>query len=453
MRSLRALDRRSALGLATLVLGTVLLVAGLSGALRGLFENPDTREVQAVFADAQQVRDGSRVRLDGIPAGTVKEVELDDATGRATVTMDIERDAGPLFADARAVLRWRTVLGGSFYVDLERGTASRGELQGPIGVQRTDRQVELDDVTQIVDGRARQGLQTLPGELAKAFQDPADLRGVLETTAKISPDAASGLAALRGMVPERDLRALVTNTSRTVRALDTPRDELRTVVAGAAATLGTTAARGAQLRATLQRAPGALRTTEATMARLVTSLDKVDPLLADLRDPAGDVAPTLERLQPVVTEGDRVLRAAGPLLDDLRPAAASLRGASQRGLPLLRALEPSLERTDKVLLPMLAEKDPQTTKSTAVMIGGTFAALASGAGGQMDVNGHFIRFPATAGNSSLYSLPCQTYLANPDKKELVACQTLQQAMKTYLTYDPLSATPGTEPAAARRKPR
>ena len=111
----------------------------------------------------------------------------------------------------------------------------------------------------------------------------------------------------------------------------------------------------------------------------------------------------------------------------------------------MRELEPSLERTDKTILPMLSEKDPQTTKSTAVMIGGTFEGLAAGAGGQMDVNGHFIRFPATSGSSPLYSLPCQTYFANPDKAEIVACQTLQQALKTYLNYSPLGQTPGTEP--------
>jgi hypothetical protein len=56
----------------------------------------------------------------------------------------------------------------------------------------------------------------------------------------------------------------------------------------------------------------------------------------------------------------------------------------------------------------------------------------------MDQNGHFIRFPATAGSSPFY-LPCQTYLGNPSAKQLVACQSLQQMLQAFLNYNPFDA--------------
>lgn len=449
----RSLDRRSLLGLATLVIGTLLVVLGLGGTLRGLFENPDTRTAKAVFSSAQQLRAGDPVRIDGVEAGAVKDIALDAGADRTTVTMDVDRSAGDLFSDARATVRWRTVLGGSFYVDLERGTPAAGGLK-PAGIplERTNTQVELDEFTSVVKGGARKGLQTLPGELATALRNPAEPKRLLREVADVSPDAAVALRALRGRVPERDLRALVANTARTMDVLDRPREELRAVVAGAGATLATTANRRAEIRSTVNRAPAVMRNTQATLERLTTTLDGVDPLLARLRAPAGQVAATVARLRPTVVEAAALLDRARPLLRALRPAASSLQRAAAAGLPLLTGLEPSLARLDDAILPMLSEKDPATTKTTAVMIGGTFAGLASGAGGQMDALGHFIRFPATAGNSSVYS-PCQSYLTNPDKKELVACQTLEQAMKTYLSYRPLGPTPGTDPGGTRRRSR
>jgi hypothetical protein len=51
----------------------------------------------------------------------------------------------------------------------------------------------------------------------------------------------------------------------------------------------------------------------------------------------------------------------------------------------------------------------------------------------MDQFGHFIRFPASAGNSSLY-LPCQVYLANPAAAKLLECRTLQRDLNSLLSY-------------------
>ncbi|WP_205698854.1 MlaD family protein [Conexibacter sp. SYSU D00693] len=434
------------------MLGVVVLViaAGLSGALVGLLSGADTHTVRAVFADGQQLKQGSEVRIQGVPAGEVRDVELNPGGRDATVTMDVEDEAGPLYADAGAVLRFKSVLGGTFYVDLERGSRARGPLSGTIPVARTARQTEVDDVTAAVQGRARQGLQTLPRETAEALAD-ADAPGrLLDTVARVAPDVRRGVGALRGQQLDRDLRGLVRGVASTVRSLDAPDDGLRRTVAGAAATLATTAARAGELRATLQRAPGTAREVQSTLTRLGATLDLADPLLARLEGPAGQVAPTFRELRPAVVEADRLVDRAVPLLRALRPAASSLAGTARRGLPLVKDLTPSVERLDRTILPYLNEVDPQTKRSTAVMIGGTFTGLASGAGGQMDANGHFIRFPATVGSSPLNSLPCQIYLMNPDAAQVAACNSLQEALATFMGYQPLGPTPGTEPASARR---
>jgi hypothetical protein len=135
---------------------------------------------------------------------------------------------------------------------------------------------------------------------------------------------------------------------------------------------------------------------------------------------------------------------AAPLLHALRPAVRSLAGAAKGGIPLVDRLMPSIDRVRDTILPYMAEKDPGTQHSMSEMIGPTFTGLGSGAGGQEDSNGHFIRFPATSGSSPAY-LPCQTYFGNPDKPQALECKTLSEALNTYLNYNPLSPTPGSAP--------
>jgi phospholipid/cholesterol/gamma-HCH transport system substrate-binding protein len=446
MSRLRSLgDRRDIVIGAVVLLSLPILVALIfSGRIRSALHHEDAQVVRATFANAQQVRTGNYVRIDGAKAGTVDAVSLDPSHRTTTVRMKVDRSSGPIYDDARATLRFRTVLGGTFYIDLDRGTPGHHLLgDRAIPVSRTEDQVEVDDITSVFNRRARQGLQDLPPELADAMRDHRAPARLLAAAADASPGIRAGTQALRGTRPDRDLEDLVANTARTLRALRAPHAGIRAVVQGAAATLSTTAARADDIRALLRLAHPANHEINATLDRLRTTLDVVDPLVGRLQRPAGAVKPTFDALRPVLGGADGLLDRAVPLLDELRPTARSLARTAHSGRDVLDGLTVSIKRLDHTLLPALAEVDPVTQKSTAVMIGGTFAALGSGAGGQMDVNGHFIRFPATTGSSPVNSLPCQIYLNNPDHAQLLACKSLSSALSTYLNYAPLGPTPGT----------
>lgn len=437
-------QRDVVLGAAVLSGLTLVIVLIFSGILAGMFDVEPTRTVRATFRDAQQVRPGVDVRVDGVNAGTVESVSLDAGNRSATVTMNVKQSAGTLYDDASAVLRFKTVLGGVFYVDLERGSPSHPALgDATIPMARTARQVEVDDVTAAFKGGARSGLKALPRELADAFRDHQAPARLLNTAAEASPGLAAGLNALRGQRVDWDLQNLLKNTANTVRILDTPRDDVRTAIQGAAATLQTTALRGDDIRTLLRVSPPAGHEIDTTLTRLRTTLDAVDPLVAKLQRPAADVAPTFAAVRPVLVSARSLLNRSVPLLRALRPTAASLAVTAHKGRPLLKGLTPSINRTNDSVLPMLSEVDPGTQKSTAVMIGGTLIAL-SGAASSMDMNGHYLAFPATTG-SSPFALPCQLYLANPDSAELAVCDELGEALKTYLSYSPLGPTPGTAP--------
>lgn len=435
---LRSVSTTAGLGAALLAIVVFATVGLYSGFFDDLFRGQG-RTIRAEFHSTQQLRVGDEVRLDGREEGRVTKISPAAGGRAAVVQMDVGDGAGPIYDDARAELRWHNLLGGSFYVRIDRGSAGSGELRsGTIPPSRTSTQVELDDITSIFVPRVQQGTKTLLHEGGRALADPDGLANATSTLGHIAPNARDALKALRGSAQEDDLRELVRTASQTVSALDAPGDDLRRLVAGASATLQTTAARDDDLRSALAQGGGTADAIRTTLGRLVPTLENADRLLGKLQPVAARVAPTLRRLRPTLVRTDSVLGTARPLLRSLRPAVSALASASTLGDPLLQALQPSIDRLEKSIIPFLAAKDPETGKSTTVMIGGTAAGF-GGAAGQQDRNGHFVRFPASVGLSSVY-LPCRTAITDPSQAELLACESLQDALRNYLEYLPPLAT-------------
>lgn len=401
--------------------------------------------VKARFRTAGQIHVGDNVRVDGRIEGHVKKIEALPGGRGATLTLDIAKSAGPIYRDATVALRWRTLLGSAFYVSVDRGHANTGPLgDAVVPTSRTRSQVELDDLTSVFRADARRGLQTLPGELRTTLEDPSVPARTLSTLADVSPAVRGGMRALRGQQPDRDLRRVVSGTAGLVRQLDAPDDGLRRLVAGAAATVTTTGDRDRDVEQILAQGPVVTSTVRATMARLQTTLTGADGLVDRLDRSASDVGPTLRALHPTLTSTGRLLTRARPLVRALRPAVSSLARTGRVGVPLLDALEPSLRRLDDTILPYLGRKDPGTGYSTTVMIGGTAAGF-GGSAGQMDQNGHFIRFPATGGSKSPY-LACNSSLIDPAQPKKLACDEFAKALETYLNYLP----PGPGAGGARK---
>jgi virulence factor Mce-like protein len=434
------------IGAAFIAVVLILTVAVFAGVHRKPFE-PSTRKVVVEFEKAAQLHTGDQVRLEGDIDGKVEKVEPSPTPENARVTLRVDKDAGPIYADARARLREKTLLGGAFYVDIDRGTRGAGPLGSKIiTTDRTSVQTEIEDITDVFREDAVSGLQTLPKEFGKALADPAPPAKVLSTVNDIAKDAGAAVYALRGRQPGKDLPRLVQSTSRAVKALDTPTDDLRTVVAGAAATLQTTGRRSAELRQTIAAGPGATYDMAHTLARLDGTLDVARGLIHRLDRSAPLVAPTFKELHPTLALADDTLRRNTPLIAEIGNTA---RAGGQLGTqldPILTGAQPTFTRADKTILPYLARKDPVDGYSTTVMIGGFLAGF-GGVTTMQDQLGHYVRFPASFGgpNSPSLYLPCSSSLIDPNAASQLACDTLNTALKTYLSYFP----PGPSAKAAK----
>ncbi len=432
------------IGIAFVVALGVVTVVIFTGVFRAPFA-PATRLVTADFDRAPQLRQGDQVRIDGEIEGEVDDVRPGPVGEQARVTLKVKESAGPIHADAGARLRFKTLLGGAFYVDLDRGTKGAGPLgDRTIANARTRVQVEVEDITDIFRGGAVTGFQRLPAELATALSDPKPPADAIAAVADIAPDATRAVRAARGTKPGQDLPRLVASAAQAVAALDTPTDDIGTLVAGAAATFDTTGRRTDEIRELLAAGPGLTTDLTQTLPQLDRTLRLTRGLAGRLRAPAPAVAPTLAALRPTVGETRQLLRLAEPTLSRLTPTLTALGEGGRSVEPLLTGLEPALRRADETILPYLARKDPDTGKSTTVMIGGTAAAL-GGSGGQQDGNGHFYRFPVGVGATSAY-VPCKSSLVDPTAGQLLACDTFSTALDTYLSY-----VPKLTPATARKR--
>ncbi|MBA2350187.1 MAG: MCE family protein, partial [Solirubrobacterales bacterium] len=136
-------------GMILLVLFGALLAFAFTGG--GIPFLPKGGEVvTANFANIANVSPGKTpVRVAGVNVGDVEKVERLPGGRGVKVTMRIEDGLGvKLRRDARAHIYWRTLLGFSFYIQLDEGGAPEPLGETTVAMKDTTTQVELDEVIQ-----------------------------------------------------------------------------------------------------------------------------------------------------------------------------------------------------------------------------------------------------------------------------------------------------------------
>ncbi|WP_205698845.1 MlaD family protein [Conexibacter sp. SYSU D00693] len=414
-------------GLAALGLLAVAFVLSLTHQLP--FVGDDGRTLTAEFPGARQVNDKTPVRVRGIGVGEVREVRYDAGRRLTEVELRLDDDGVRLHRDARAALRWRTVLGGRMELALDPGSPSAPAMEGDrIPLARTRVQTEFEDVTGVLDGRGTQGTRALLQELPQALRGGA-AGAAIDALPAVRP-LAPAMRALRG-ARDGDLAGLVRSSARTLRAADRARGALGAFVGGADATLRTTAAREADLRATFARAPGALAQTVRTAGIIDRTLPELDAVAQALRPGARRLAPALAATRPTVQRLSRVLRDARPVVRALRPAVSELAGAATTGRRLLAALSPTVTRLDDDLVPFLERRDPDIGLPVFQLIGPTVSSLGA-AGSLFHDQGHIVNFPVQPGENALGLLPCSTFLTDPTAAQKLRCDRLGEGLEALL---------------------
>lgn len=336
---------------------------------------PQSYRITAYFPEATQLVDEADVRVGGVTVGSVKEVGLapleQRVNGKDTTETVIEIDPryAPISTDARATLRFRTLLGETF-VELTSGTpggddpgvvalgASAGVTDaeaaraepipegGTLGIGRVKEQTQIDEIFNALDEETRMSFRRWQENAAVAI----DGRGLdlNDAFGNLGPFVGDFTAVLEILDRQSDaLQGLVRDTGTVLEALTARGQELAGMIEGSRNTFDALAGEEQALRDVFQVFPTFQRESRATFERLDRFQADATPLVRELGPVARELSPTLASVRDLAPH----LRAFFPRLDRLQRV-------SRRGLPALRETLDGIGPLFEELDPFLATLNP-----------------------------------------------------------------------------------------------
>ena len=279
-----------------LALTTLLLLAYFGFSKANPFANP--YELKAMFRDVESLKPRSPVRIAGVEVGKVTKVEPKDGGGAAEVTMELKNDALPIREDARLQIRSRIFLEGNFFVDIQPGSPSSGELEdgSTVPITQTAATVTLPDILDTLDSDVRTDLQSFLYEYGTVALEGGGAKAFNRAIPSFQPAYRYGALtndALLGVDPDRDIQRLLKGQQKTFSALGDNPQALKELVTD-------------------------LNTTAGAIARNDEALEAAVPALRD------------------------TLRVGSPALAELNAALPTLRTFSREALPGVRSSVPAL---------------------------------------------------------------------------------------------------------------
>src|SRR5215212_669561 len=319
------------------------------------FSNP--YEFKAVFNDVNNLKPKSPVRIAGVEVGKVLKVEpVEDGKGAAQVTMQMKEAGLPIKKDAELKIRPRIFLEGNFFVDLEPGSPSAGELDkgGVIPVTQTAAPVQFGDLLTALQRDTRTDLQTFLREYSKGLSD-GGAEGFNQAIKYWKPAYLnSSLAndATLGQDPNHDLQRVLKGQQKTFAALVKDERSLKDLVTNFNVTAGAFAREDVALAAAVP----ALRDT---LKVGYPALGSLDAALPSLRAFAHDALPG-------VRSSDPTLAASMPFITQARALMSKkeLRGTAR----VLRRTIPDLVRFDQTSVPLLRESRALSACTNNVLV-------------------------------------------------------------------------------------
>jgi phospholipid/cholesterol/gamma-HCH transport system substrate-binding protein len=383
---------------------------------------PKGYRINVSFAEATQLATEADVRISGVPVGKVKTIEPDKQTGRSIVQIELESRFAPLPADARAILRQKTLLGET-YVELTPGTAGAEKVpeNGTLRESQVSDTVQLDEIFRTFDADTRAAFQTWMQEQAKGIGGYGrDLNDALGNLGPFAEDAARLVDILNRQ--EGAVSSLVSNTGVVFEALSERDGQLRSLIENSNRVFAATASRDEELKQAFIALPTFERESELTLDRLAEFAQTTDPLVTQLRPAARELSPTLQDLGALSPDLKALFQDLGPLIDASRTGFPAAEQVLEDARPLIAQLEPATRQLTPILQ-YLALYKPELTAIFANSVAATQAT-----------NGgvHYLRTtnPFNAENLAVYPRRIGTNRPNPYNRSRSFLQ-LQQGMPVF----------------------
>jgi phospholipid/cholesterol/gamma-HCH transport system substrate-binding protein len=384
--------------------------------------------VKAVFANSNNVRPNSPVRIAGVNIGKVTNVEAyKGGDGNAAlVTMEIQKDGLPIHKDATMKVRPRIFLEGNEFVDVQPGTPSAPTISDgdTIPMTQTSAPVQFDQVLSALQSNTRDDLKRLlegygtaltyqPTAADDATQDPA-VRGQtaaqsLNDSIDTAPGALRNTAivndALQGL-QRHDLSGLVDNTARVAKALSRNQQSLQDFVTNFNTTLAALASRQNELKQTIAKLGPTLQHTDTALTHLDASFPNARAFAREILPGVRETPATIDAALPWIAQTRKLVSQPelGGLLKELKPTTVDLARLVEGTLTTLPQADLVSQCVTNVILPTgdVKIQDGQFTSNVENYkeFWYTMVGLA-GESQNFDGNGHYVRFAVGGGAETI----------------------------------------------------
>jgi phospholipid/cholesterol/gamma-HCH transport system substrate-binding protein len=349
---------------------------------------PKGYRFEVAFPEATQLAAQADVKVAGVEVGKVVAKRVDPKDPNRTIaTIEVERRYAPIASDARATLRFKTLLGET-YVSMTTG--SRDAPAVPEGGRLANRNVrpavELDEILDALDPYTREAFRTWQQSLSRAVrgrgQDLNDSLGNLPAFVEEGGDL------LEILDQEREgLRLLVRNTGVVFGALTEREDQLRNLVVNTDDVFSTIASERESFAQIWQVFPTFLDESRLTYGRLRRFSIATRPLIRTLTPAIQDLRPTLRKVGEFGPDLRRFFVNLDPLIDSSKRSLPALREIFQGLEPLLGALGPWLQQVNPIL--EWIGHHQHTLSDMFANLGGATAAKTPS--GDPRATGHYLR--------------------------------------------------------------
>ena len=260
----------------------MLIVAAGLVVVFGEFRFAPSNRYHATFSDASRLKGGTKVRIAGVPVGTVEDVTLNpDNTVDVAFSLDKKYQ---LYTSTRALIRYENLVGDRFM----EITSGPGELRklpagGMIGMEQTQPALDLDallgGLRPVVKGLNGEQINQISGAILELLQgEGGALSKLLSESGTFSQTLGDRYQVISEVI--NNLNEVLGTIDAKSAEFDSSVDELQQLVSGLAA----------------GRDPIA-----GAIPPLASAATDLTDMLADSRRPLQGI---LENLRPLATEFD-----------------------------------------------------------------------------------------------------------------------------------------------------
>jgi ABC-type transporter Mla subunit MlaD len=270
---------------------------------------------------------GGDVRVAGVNAGSIVDIDLDERSLKALIEVEIdEQGFGSLREDTTCETRPQSPLG-EYFLDCDPGTSAQEiEPGGRIAVERTTSTIPPDLVQNTMRRPYAERFRLVLNEFGAGLAGrPEDLNEAIRRGVPALRQTARVLAILADH--DRVIRDLVGDADRVIGKLADNRRDVGVFVDEAEDTASASAERADDIALNFQKLPTFVRELRPTMAALGEAAVEQRPVLVDL----SAAAPDLERF----------LDNSGEFAEVARPAVRALGEAAPVGREAVRAALPN----------------------------------------------------------------------------------------------------------------